>query len=559
MSTPAYAIDTPYWNDLLKDIGKPRRCLSASPVVLSDIGFAPVLQVSATSPALRVQIIDDKGRDVVARIDRHTPFRIGMTDATSLTLPIGTYTIKLTPADADLKDAGEPRTFLLVIAAKATVGAISGTLFNDDNANGVMDAGEKPTGIRTVRLSGSTGIRATTQSDAVGRYTFTGLPAGDYLVTREFPAGYRISNPGATMGCLAVTLAHGEQITDVNIGSMAMETDAEPPTDIPDTDEQPYIFGVCGATTVRPDLPVSSKLWEGTKPHAAVLAAIGCVGIREWDTTTGTPSIDDDSPVRWDRVQALVDAGVTRVLITLACGKWREVGAKLPTIEGTKASARAFVASIPPELKPLVSAQVGNEMFYENTTAEDYWPGTMAEFVALFLNPAYEVLSEAGIPVVLGGLNGGNPARDLRKIKDLGGKIDAVGWHPYAENVGAYITRRDALAAEAGAAPIIESESNSRDGPEHGKYLAWRAAGAKGKPQGRDAKAVAALQAAIDVERRKCPQITERYEFSLEQQTRTMTGPLGWYVIRREKDVAVSAVTSELFDVRFAHKFGKAQ
>lgn len=106
----------------------------------------------------------------------------------------------------------------------STTRSISGTLFNDSNANGIFEpeAGETVTGVRTVFLDQNRNGKLDsgeprTSSDSQGRFTFSKLAAGTYYVSRVFPKGYRMSNN--TAGYLTVTLAAGQTVTDIQIGT----------------------------------------------------------------------------------------------------------------------------------------------------------------------------------------------------------------------------------------------------------------------------------------------------------------------------------------------------
>jgi hypothetical protein len=97
--------------------------------------------------------------------------------------------------------------------------SISGFLWNDTDADGVVDSNESRTGRRTVFLDQNrngkldSGEKSTT-SDSQGNYRFTGLSAGTYYVTRVFPSGYRLSNN--TFGYVQITLGNSAK---VNLGS----------------------------------------------------------------------------------------------------------------------------------------------------------------------------------------------------------------------------------------------------------------------------------------------------------------------------------------------------
>jgi hypothetical protein len=73
-------------------------------------------------------------------------------------------------------------------SARAASGTISGTAFQDMNRNGVQDPGEAPLASQGIQLLDATGQSqvAYTATDANGRYSFTGLPDGTYVVKYGF-------------------------------------------------------------------------------------------------------------------------------------------------------------------------------------------------------------------------------------------------------------------------------------------------------------------------------------------------------------------------------------
>jgi uncharacterized membrane protein len=115
--------------------------------------------------------------------------------------------------------AGE-RGFLLTPIATGS-GSIRGTVFNDVDADGVLDAGEARLGGRTVFLDANhNGIKdageRSTVSDASGNYALVGLTGGSYRVRRVTPAGYRYTVPST--GFYDLTLAAGQSVTGKNFG-----------------------------------------------------------------------------------------------------------------------------------------------------------------------------------------------------------------------------------------------------------------------------------------------------------------------------------------------------
>ncbi|GIW76671.1 MAG: hypothetical protein KatS3mg104_1734 [Phycisphaerae bacterium] len=99
-------------------------------------------------------------------------------------------------------------------------GTITGVLWNDDG-DGIYEAGEKTTGIRTVFLDANRNGRLdpgerSTQSDKNGKYVFSSIPVGTHYVSRVFPSGFKLSND--PRGYLGVYVTSG-QTTVANLGT----------------------------------------------------------------------------------------------------------------------------------------------------------------------------------------------------------------------------------------------------------------------------------------------------------------------------------------------------
>jgi uncharacterized repeat protein (TIGR01451 family) len=92
--------------------------------------------------------------------------------------------------------------------------SLSGTVYLDQNKNGVRDAGEAGIAGVTVALSGSAVASATT--DSAGNYFFFGLPAGSYRVSETQPIGYvdGVDTAGSQGGTVN---APKNQINNINL------------------------------------------------------------------------------------------------------------------------------------------------------------------------------------------------------------------------------------------------------------------------------------------------------------------------------------------------------
>ena len=88
-------------------------------------------------------------------------------------------------------------------SANAGTGAISGTVYNDVNGNGVQDVGEPAIAGGTVTLNdvdsyanGNTNtVGAPCRPDANGAFSFTALATGQYFVVLTPVAGFKQDNP----------------------------------------------------------------------------------------------------------------------------------------------------------------------------------------------------------------------------------------------------------------------------------------------------------------------------------------------------------------------------
>lgn len=148
----------------------------------------------------------------------------------SMAGPGGILTSSFTPnqpfynAFATFKNSGSTTTPSPGTGGNTASGtaSISGTLFNDGDADGVRDANEGVTGSRQVFLDtdGDGKLDAgekSVWSNSAGVYTFTGLSKGTYNVSRVFPSGYKLSNN--SKGYVATTVAVGQKVTGVNLGT----------------------------------------------------------------------------------------------------------------------------------------------------------------------------------------------------------------------------------------------------------------------------------------------------------------------------------------------------
>jgi hypothetical protein len=109
--------------------------------------------------------------------------------------------------------------------ATGSGGSISGFLWNDADGDGTVDSDESRTGRRLVYLDQNRNAKLdsgekSTYSDSNGNYAFSGLAAGTYYVTRQYPSGYQMSNNAD--GYITVSLLSNGSVSGVNLGTTSV-------------------------------------------------------------------------------------------------------------------------------------------------------------------------------------------------------------------------------------------------------------------------------------------------------------------------------------------------
>ena len=124
-----------------------------------------------------------------------------------------------TPA-AGFVDATPGTTSALATFGLTQAATVTGTLFDDVNANGVRDTGEGPlsTTVRARRIDGGTSVSAL--ADAAGVYRFTGLLPGQYVI--ELTSTSRVvTAPHGRRGHVVTITGEQTEIAGLTIGSFA--------------------------------------------------------------------------------------------------------------------------------------------------------------------------------------------------------------------------------------------------------------------------------------------------------------------------------------------------
>jgi hypothetical protein len=105
---------------------------------------------------------------------------------------------------------------LLLPASTPAPASVSGTVYNDANANGQRNTGEAGIAARKVFIDkNKNGIadagEPTTTTNSSGAFTFGGLSAGTYRIVEVIPSGWRRTAP--TAGYYDVTVSAGQSVS----------------------------------------------------------------------------------------------------------------------------------------------------------------------------------------------------------------------------------------------------------------------------------------------------------------------------------------------------------
>jgi protocatechuate 3,4-dioxygenase beta subunit len=117
---------------------------------------------------------------------------------------------------------------IVLNAGTNATASLGDRVWNDENNNGIQDPGEVGVAGVTVTLYGPDGttVIATTTTDALGNYIFTGLPQGDYVVGfSNIPAGYTFS--AANQGSDPALDANADASTGGKSGVIHLSTGEE--------------------------------------------------------------------------------------------------------------------------------------------------------------------------------------------------------------------------------------------------------------------------------------------------------------------------------------------
>ncbi|CAN5209956.1 hypothetical protein BH10PLA2_BH10PLA2_13210 [soil metagenome] len=135
--------------------------------------------------------------------------------------------------------SGDPVQVATVTAADPTNGSISGVVFRDGNASGVLNPGETGVGGQTVYLDLNNNsvldLGEPTSFTVNGVFSFSNLAAGAYTVREVLLGGVILTAPAT--GSFTITLAAGDQASNQNFGNVL--TSIVVPVQLPPTSAFP--------------------------------------------------------------------------------------------------------------------------------------------------------------------------------------------------------------------------------------------------------------------------------------------------------------------------------
>ncbi|ELP52235.1 hemolysin-type calcium-binding repeat family protein [Microcystis aeruginosa TAIHU98] len=129
-------------------------------------------------------------------------------------------------ADLALQSEFQNGNIATLLQSAAPLGSIEGSKWEDLNANGIWDAGEKALAGWTIYIdSVANGTldpwELSTVTDANGKYSFTNLGPGEYAIREVNQTGWLQTSPSTPY---ALILKVGEKLTDVNFGNYQLPT-----------------------------------------------------------------------------------------------------------------------------------------------------------------------------------------------------------------------------------------------------------------------------------------------------------------------------------------------
>jgi uncharacterized repeat protein (TIGR01451 family) len=188
---------------------------------------------------------------------------------------------------------------------------LRGTVYLDNNQDGVFDAGDTPVAGATVTLLAGARVVATVSTDATGYYSFTAQPAGSYNVAVTLASGYLAATPASVAAVLtgnaAVTVNFGE-IPTAAVGALVL-TKTTPLVNISAGQSVPYTI-----TATNPkNTPLDTVTVTDVMPAGfSYRAGSGAINGKKQDPTVAGHTLS------WTRIRVPAGGTMTFTLVLTA-------------------------------------------------------------------------------------------------------------------------------------------------------------------------------------------------------------------------------------------------
>jgi uncharacterized repeat protein (TIGR01451 family) len=176
----------------------------------------------------------------------------------------GTSTVSASISSATIESPLSHNSTTSTITGDAA--QVAGVVFADNNQNGVFDAGDTPIAGAVVQLFMGTRLVATTTTNALGAYVFTGQTAGEYSVASVAQAGNVSDTPSpvkVALGAAPVVTVNFGEIPKGALGALVL-TKSTPLVDITAGQSVPYtITATNSQKTFLPNATVTDLMPPG--------------------------------------------------------------------------------------------------------------------------------------------------------------------------------------------------------------------------------------------------------------------------------------------------------
>jgi hypothetical protein len=261
-------------------------------------------------------------------------------------------------------------------------GAVGGVAWRDDNRNRARDVGEPPMPGVTIVLKNSAYVeldRRVTLAD--GSYQFAGLDAGNYVLTKEDPAGHSPTHPPG--GAYGLSLTTGQLLTDFDFG-FALPASATPTaTRSPTPTETGTPTNTPTRTPVLSPTPTSSPTQTATPTQTSTTTPTATEGPSPTPTATPDGTLPDPIPVVCPATYHGDTTGYANNISDYGqCGSWLEgpevfyvlpVSYQMEYLSITLDTQQDIVALVLPSPDPSACLNMGGSVLLTNVSPGTYY------------------------------------------------------------------------------------------------------------------------------------------------------------------------------------------